>query len=96
MPSRALTAALAFRDPLTAEHSRRVADLCVMLGQTVLDDKQCYLLEVAALLHDVGKLGVPDAILLKPGPLTADEWKLMNAHDRIGVEILTVRSRRRS
>jgi diguanylate cyclase (GGDEF)-like protein/PAS domain S-box-containing protein len=84
----ALTAALAFRDPLTAEHSRRVADLCVMLGQTVLDDKQCYLLEVAALLHDVGKLGVPDAILLKPGPLTADEWKLINAHDRIGIEIL--------
>jgi hypothetical protein len=45
-------------------------------------------LEVAALLHDIGKLGVPDAILLKPGPLTEEEWKLMRAHDKMGAEIV--------
>ena len=47
-----------------------------------------YLLETAALLHDIGKIGVPDAILLKPGPLNGDEWKVINAHERIGVEII--------
>jgi HPt (histidine-containing phosphotransfer) domain-containing protein len=48
----------------------------------------CYVLEVAALLHDIGKIGVPDSILLKPGPLTKEEWKVMHIHDRIGVEIV--------
>jgi hypothetical protein len=45
-------------------------------------------LEVAALLHDIGKIGVPDAILLKAGPLTEKEWQLMKTHERIGVEIV--------
>jgi diguanylate cyclase (GGDEF)-like protein/PAS domain S-box-containing protein/putative nucleotidyltransferase with HDIG domain len=84
----ALSAALAFRDPLTAEHSRRVANLCLLMAQGLLSERDCYLLEVAAQLHDIGKLGVPDSILLKPGPLTEDEWKVMSAHDNIGVEIL--------
>ena len=85
----ALSSALAYRDALTAEHSRRVADLCVATAQGMMPERQCYVLEVAALLHDIGKLGVPDAILLKPGPLTADEWKVMRTHDRIGVEIIS-------
>jgi diguanylate cyclase (GGDEF)-like protein/PAS domain S-box-containing protein len=85
----ALSSALAFRDTLTAEHSRRVADLCVATAQGLMSERQCYVLEVAALLHDIGKLGVPDAILLKPGPLTEDEWKVMSTHDRIGVEIIS-------
>ena len=42
----------------------------------------------SAALHDIGKIGVPDSILLKPGPLTADEWKIMGVHDRMGVEII--------
>ena len=46
------------------------------------------MLEIAALLHDIGKIGVPDAILLKPGPLTREEWETMHLHDRIGVEIV--------
>ena len=54
-----------------------------------MSERDCYVLEVAALLHDIGKLGVPDAILLKPGPLTEEEWKVMSTHDRIGVEIIT-------
>jgi diguanylate cyclase (GGDEF)-like protein/putative nucleotidyltransferase with HDIG domain/PAS domain S-box-containing protein len=84
----ALSAALSFRDPLTAEHSRRVADFALIIAHGLMPERECYLLEVAALLHDVGKLGVPEAILQKPGPLTDDEWTLMSAHDDIGVEIL--------
>ncbi|MGV3485525.1 MAG: diguanylate cyclase [Planctomycetaceae bacterium] len=84
----ALVSALAFRDADTAEHSRRVADICVRMAEGLLDQRKTFILETAALLHDIGKIGVPDHILLKPGPLTADEWKLMGRHDRIGVEII--------
>ena len=84
----ALMAALIFRDPMTAEHSRRVADFCVLVARGQMSEEQCYILEVSALLHDMGKLGVPDSILLKPGPLTEEERKIMSTHDRIGVEIL--------
>lgn len=85
----ALTSALAYRDAMTAEHSRRVADLCVATARGLISESECYVLEVAALLHDIGKLGVPDAILLKPGPLNEEEWKVMSTHDRIGVEIIS-------
>ncbi|MFL5327545.1 MAG: diguanylate cyclase [Gemmataceae bacterium] len=85
----ALISALAYRDSLTAEHSRRVADLCVATGADLLSESDVYLLEVAALMHDIGKLGVPDSILFKPGPLTDEEWKIMRLHDRMGVEIIT-------
>lgn len=85
----ALISALAYRDTMTAEHSRRVADYCVALGRSLLSQSECYLLEVAALLHDIGKLGVPDAILFKPGPLNDEEWKVMRLHDRMGVEIIS-------
>jgi diguanylate cyclase (GGDEF)-like protein/PAS domain S-box-containing protein len=84
----ALMAALIFRDPMTAEHSRRVADLCVLAGRGQMSEEQLYILEVAGLLHDMGKLGMPDSILLKPGPLTEEERRIMSTHDRIGVEIL--------
>lgn len=85
----ALSCALFYRDALTGEHSRRVADLCVITAQGLLSQRDCYVLEMAALLHDIGKLGVPDAILLKPGPLTPEEWRIMGLHDRIGVEIIS-------
>lgn len=84
----ALMSALSYRDALTAEHSRRVADLCVLTARDLMSQRDCYIMEVAALLHDIGKLGVPDAILLKPGSLTEEEWTIMSAHDRIGVEII--------
>ncbi len=84
----ALLSALAYRDAATAEHSRRVADLCVCIGQGMMSLSDCYLLENAALLHDIGKIGVPDSILLKPGPLTEREWKVIGTHDRISVEII--------
>ncbi len=85
----ALLSALAYRDVATAEHSLRVADLCVTVARGLLSRSQCYVLEVAALLHDIGKLGIPDAVLKKPGPLTTEEWKVIRTHESIGEEILT-------
>lgn len=84
----ALLAALAFRDRATAEHSRRVAELSVMLSEDLVSRRCCYVIEMAALLHDIGKVGVPDSILLKPGRLTKEEWKIMEKHDQIGSEIV--------
>ena len=85
----ALVSALSYRDANTAEHSRRVADICTRIGCEILEPAEVYVLEIAALLHDIGKIGVPDEILLKPSSLTGDEWELMGRHDRIGVEIIT-------
>ncbi len=84
----ALVSALGYRDAATAEHSHRVAELCVITANGLLSVRDIYVLEVAALLHDIGKIGVPDSVLLKPGPLTDDEWKIMGLHDRIGNEIV--------
>lgn len=84
----ALISALAFRDQETASHSRRVADLCVLIGEGLISMRDRYLLEIAGLLHDIGKIGVPDSILLKPDALSDEEWKVMNRHERIGVEIV--------
>jgi putative nucleotidyltransferase with HDIG domain len=83
-----LMSALAYRHPETAAHSTRVAELAVITARSLMSAKDAYVLEIGALLHDIGKIGVPDSILLKPGPLTADEWELMQIHDRIGVEII--------
>jgi diguanylate cyclase (GGDEF)-like protein/PAS domain S-box-containing protein len=84
----ALLSTLAYRDPETAAHSMRVADLSVAIGRRMLTPREAYHLEVAALLHDIGKIGVPDSILLKPGPLDEEEWAVMQRHDRFGVEIV--------
>ena len=83
-----LLSALSFRCQQTAEHSIRVADLSVAVGEKLMNKRELYRLEIAALLHDIGKIGVPDAILHKPGPLTPDEWKVMRKHDDIGGEIV--------
>lgn len=83
-----LLSALSFRDPSTAEHSIRVADMCVVVGEKLMNRRELYQLEVAALLHDIGKIGVPDSILHKPGPLTEEEWVVMRKHDDIGAEIV--------
>jgi diguanylate cyclase (GGDEF)-like protein/putative nucleotidyltransferase with HDIG domain len=84
----ALVSALSYRDARTAEHSRRVADLCSRMADGFLNPVAKYVLEIAALLHDIGKIGVPDNILNKPGPLTKDEWEIMGRHDHIGFEIV--------
>ena len=84
----ALLSALAYRDTATAAHSTRVADLCAAMARGRLSAADAYVLEIGALLHDIGKIGVPDAILLKPSQLTAEEWEVMRSHERIGVEII--------
>ncbi len=84
----ALVSALSYRDQKTAAHSRRVADLCVAVAEGLLSLKDAYTLEMAALLHDIGKIGVPDAILHKPGALTEAEWEVMKTNTRIGYEIV--------
>ncbi|MDA8745798.1 diguanylate cyclase [Rubripirellula amarantea] len=84
----ALMSALSFRDTKTAEHSRRVADLCARASEGLMNPSERYVLEVAGLLHDIGKIGVPDEILFKPGPLTPEEWEVMGRHDNIGVDIV--------
>lgn len=84
----ALVSALAYRDHKTAAHSRRVADLCVAVSEGLLSLSDAYTLEMAALLHDIGKIGVPDAILHKPDRLTEEEWEIMRSNTRIGSEIV--------
>jgi putative nucleotidyltransferase with HDIG domain len=86
---RALAAALDARDPYTAGHSERVSDLSVRLGIRLgLPDDEIQVLRVGALLHDIGKIGVPDAILQKPGPLTPAEVERIKAHTTLGARIL--------
>ncbi len=85
---KALLSALEHRDKATADHSYNVADYAVAMGLNMMPPSDCYILENAALLHDVGKLAIPDHILRKPGPLTKEEWKIMEQHDRLGVDII--------
>ncbi len=83
-----LMAALTHRDPGTAAHCRRVGDLCVLTARGLMSAADLFVLEAAGMLHDIGKIGVPDAVLLKPGKLTREEWEIMEKHDRIGIEII--------
>lgn len=87
---RMLMTALATRHMDSAQHSRRVAEYCSLVGQKLLPVPQCRLLETAAVLHDIGKLAVPDAVLLKPGPLDEQEWAVMRAHEQLGADLVTL------
>jgi HD superfamily phosphodiesterase len=60
----------------------------VAAAQGLMSINECFVLEIAGLLHDIGKLGVPDSILLKPGPLTDEEWKIMRDHERRSVDVI--------
>ena len=84
----ALSAAMSFRDQPTAAHSRRVADLCVATAESLLSVRECYTLEIAALMHDIGKIGVPDAILQKSGRLTDSEWTIMRRHRAVSMQLV--------
>jgi HD-GYP domain-containing protein (c-di-GMP phosphodiesterase class II) len=85
----ALSSALDARDRETEGHSLRVARLAALLGQKLgLTAEQAKLLERGSILHDIGKIGISDTILLKPGPLTEDEWQLMRQHPDIGARII--------
>src|SRR5216117_1630440 len=86
---KALTAALETRDAETHGHSERVVTYSLRLGREYgLDPRQMKALEFGSLLHDIGKIGVPDSILRKPGKLTEEEWVLMREHPVHGQQIL--------
>ncbi|HET8578327.1 MAG TPA: diguanylate cyclase [Methylomirabilota bacterium] len=81
----ALTTAIATRDPATHAHSRRVLTYTVALARAHgVPEWSIRDIEHGVLLHDIGKIGIPDTILLKPGPLTPDEWKIMRMHPEMG------------
>lgn len=84
-----LARAAELRDPDTGAHLLRMAAYAELVAHNLgLPDSECALIRAAAPLHDIGKLGIPDAILLKPGKLEADELEIMRSHALIGAEIL--------
>lgn len=81
--------ALDLRDRETEGHTQRVTDLTVRLAQAFgLDPEDLTHLRRGALLHDIGKMGIPDAILHKPGPLDPQEWAVMRRHPELALELL--------
>ena len=84
-----LAAAVDARDTYTAGHSRRVQEIAVQIGRELrLDPVELESLSFAALFHDVGKLAVPDSVLLKNGPLQSDEWWVIRRHAAEGERII--------
>lgn len=78
-----------YRDEETGNHVMRMAKYSRLIAEHLgLPEERCQVIEVAAPMHDIGKIGIPDRILLKPGRLTAQEFEIMKAHTRIGYEIL--------
>jgi HD-GYP domain-containing protein (c-di-GMP phosphodiesterase class II) len=77
----AFAAVVDAKSPFTADHSRRVTDLVVRIAETLgMDAEERVQLRRAALLHDLGKLSVPNSVLDKPGPLSAQEWETVRLH----------------
>ena len=86
----ALVARLRVRDTETLEHSQRVVKLSLLLGHEFgLNSTRMKSLEYGSLLHDIGKISIPDSILRKPGRLTSAEWDKMREHPLLGLEILS-------
>ena len=84
-----LAMASEFRDDRTGEHTQRVGELCERMARAMgLPKRQVELIRAAAPLHDIGKIGVPDHVLLKPGPLTPEEWVVMKRHTITGARML--------
>jgi response regulator RpfG family c-di-GMP phosphodiesterase len=84
-----LGAALDTRDPETGDHSQRVIDWTLQVAREMgVREPALRDIEWGAALHDVGKIGIPDAVLLKPGKLNAEEWAIMRSHCEIGYRML--------
>jgi HD-GYP domain-containing protein (c-di-GMP phosphodiesterase class II) len=82
--------ALDLRDKETEGHTQRVTEMTVRLAQAMnIPDDEIVHIRRGALLHDIGKMGIPDGILLKPGPLTDDEWVVMRKHPVYAYEMLS-------
>jgi putative two-component system response regulator len=85
----ALTRAVEAKDPTTSGHGDRVRHLCSTVGRAIgLSRRELEILDTAAALHDIGKIGVPDAVLCKPGSLTPGEFELIKKHPEVGGRIL--------
>ncbi|MDQ3941434.1 MAG: response regulator [Actinomycetota bacterium] len=85
-----LALAAEFRDDATGEHTQRVGQLCADMALVLgLPKSQIELIRAAAPLHDIGKIGVPDEILLKPDKLTHEEWEIMKGHTVTGARLLS-------
>jgi PAS domain S-box-containing protein len=82
--------ALDMRDKETEGHTQRVTEMTMRVGRLAgISEPELVHVRRGALLHDIGKMGVPDAVLLKPGPLTNDEWTVMRLHPVFAVELLS-------
>lgn len=85
----ALAAAIDAKDHYTRGHSQRVMDYALLAGKSLLSSAtEIEDLEYAGILHDIGKIGIADSILSKPGPLNPEEWQIMRQHSAIGANIL--------
>jgi diguanylate cyclase (GGDEF)-like protein len=86
---RALLAAARLRDENTGEHAQRMVEYAEATARLLdCSEKQVQAIRLGAMLHDIGKIGIPDAILRKPGPLNDDEWNIMHRHPLLGQELL--------
>lgn len=84
-----LVAALDAREGETQRHSKRVAEYSLRLAEVMgLPERHKQKIFHGALLHDLGKIGIPDSVLLKPGPLDTEEWRVMRSHPRVGFGIV--------
>jgi putative nucleotidyltransferase with HDIG domain len=86
----ALSRSIEAKDGSTGEHTERVAELAIELARRLgYSGSDLDAIEIGALLHDIGKIGVPEAILHKPGPLSEEEWKVMRRHPLVSEHILS-------
>lgn len=86
---KALITAIDAKDPYTQGHSQRVSDYSVLISRELeLDESLVNDIRIGSLLHDIGKIGIPDSILLKNGKLTVEEFKIIRRHPSTGVNIL--------
>ncbi|WP_305908332.1 HD domain-containing phosphohydrolase [Methylomarinum sp. Ch1-1] len=78
-----------YRDEETGNHILRMSHICALLAEAIgWDEAQCDLILNASPMHDIGKIGIPDAILLKPGKFEPEEWEIMKSHAEIGAKLL--------
>ncbi len=90
-----LTMAAEYRDKKTGNHIRRVSEYCRLLGEAAgLSPEEYNVIALASTMHDIGKIGISDIILLKAGPLSQDERDIMETHTNIGADILSGSSRK--
>lgn len=86
---KALITLVSAHDKDTNDHSKRIAHLVESVARSMgKDETEVEQIRLAAILHDIGKIGIPDGILHKPGPLSAQEWEIMRQHPEIGQQIL--------